>query len=249
MSGSTDDCDTSTDLLTAASLSALGSDLFDKSTRSKHASPSTLSTLTSLEPTPKKWRGWINLDEEEIPPAFASPPPPGQASEYLQRARAQTDDLQGSPTRKVARCSASAEKILFSFVDEGSAYSGAGLYWLPTSDGDRRPRPATPSGRIKRHELDWRKIKNPASFPLPIYWGKRILDEGLGEDGFWLPMSLVRDVDDKVMREGKGILSGNGQLSSTYMRALSALEGSRKPDPFRHISKSGCGSNRDLERA
>lgn len=261
--------DTSTEL-TAASLKAFTSAshhsaLFD-ATRS--SADSTSSTLTSLEPTPKKWRGWVSLDD--LPPTWASPPPAGQATTCLARQHdsdAQSTDgseaapAQGrrsSPTRK--RTSQTTDDDLNGnqiepFVDEESPHAGPGLYWQ--SWGAALPASAMPS-RGRRQNLDWRLIMKagpPASFPWPIHYGKILLEgepedddsESDGDDSgdvedtnnFWIPMSLVREVDDICgMREGKGILVGEGQLASDQMRALAALEGSRKPDPYRHISKS-----------
>lgn len=230
---------TMTAKLTASALSLFTESTSSETTASRARSAS--SALTSLPPSPKKAR----RDESETPGHFRSPvkagalPTPSTTSNGSQVAT--TAPAMRKPARRMAR--ASMHRSTPDPHDDGKEYLVAGMYYSEpviassssTSPPSELKRPArSASMRPRKDELNWRKMQQPSSFPLPIYHGAIMLEE---ERDFKLSFDVLRD-GQATSRDGKGVKMCRKAEAQYDAVEREKLESSQKPPPYRSIPKS-----------
>lgn len=136
---------------------------------------------------------------------------------------------------------------------DGKAYLTSGVYWSA----------ALPARTTRRDEgqgaapSSWRAVEpsKETAFPPPAFYGETLLDEDgpVAERGFRLPFDILRDfwyTDEAAGRKGKGrakgrvvddahlpVREGKGGDKTTEAD-IARREKSKKPDPYRYISKS-----------
>ncbi|GJN91404.1 hypothetical protein Rhopal_004425-T1 [Rhodotorula paludigena] len=147
---------------------------------------------------------------------------------------------------------------------DGKAYLTSGVYWsaaLPT-------RPARRDDGQGAAPSSWRAVEpsKETAFPPPAFYGETLLDEDgpVAERGFRLPFDILRDfwyTDEAASRKGKGrakgrvvddahlpVREGKGGDKTTE-EDIARREKSKKPDPYRYISKNvyvGRGPDKSL---
>lgn len=235
----------------AARLTATALSLFESTTVAEQQAPETTasrarsaspaSTLTSLAPSPYKSRAQ--------PADFRSPLKQGQLPTPSPTSDASTQLLPAPaplPTRKMPR--ASLAHSVSAVHDDLKEWLDSGLYYTPPAlaeaAGPSSPPPPKPlrqrpparqaSLRRPKDDFDWRKIKQPRSFPMPMYYGVTLLSE---ERPFKLSFDVLRD-GAAFAREGKGVRPLKDEESAWARAEREKLEGSKKPPPYRSIPKS-----------
>ena len=228
-----------TSRLSTSALSLLNESIASETTASRARSVS--SELTSLAPTPKKPR----RDVSEQPARFYSPvkdgavPRPAAASESSQSATLALATR--PPVRRMSRPSSHHSRS--QPQDDDKEYLQAGLYWTgpavaSSSSTSPPPEPQRPnrsaSIRARKADLEWRKLKQPAWFPLPMYHGAAMLKE---ERDFRLSFNVLRD-GLAMPRIGKGVKLCKEDEDEWRAAERLRLESSQKPPPYRSIRQS-----------
>lgn len=235
--------------LTAQALSLLPS-AYRTQTDEQQARLASVSELTSLAPSPAKKPRMEQPAEQDAD--FCSPlkavalPTPSPTSDGSKGATTKRKSAVVAPvllpTRKMPRASLSYAHI--PVYDEGKEYLSAGLYYTAPPPDQRPTTPPPPERRRpparqatlkpRRGEYEWRTIKDPASFPQPMYHGALMLAE---ERDFRLSFDVMRD-GLALARPGKGIKPCPEEEEEYKAAERERLENSKKPPPYRSIQKS-----------
>lgn len=229
--------------LTASALSLLTESAAEETTAARARSAS--SELTSLAPSPKKPR----RDEMDSLGDFRSPikatglPTPSPTSNSSQGATSAAAPAPQKPVRRMPR--ASLQSARPDPQNDAGEYLQAGLYWTGSSEASASSRTVPPepqklnrsaSMRARKADLDWRLIKQPASFPMPMYYGATLLEE---ERDFRLSLDILRDLES-LPREGKGVIRCKEDEDEWRTAQRLKLESSQLPPPYRKIRQSEC---------
>lgn len=215
----------------------------------QQARPASVSELTSLAPSlakkPRVEQPAERAAEFRSPVKAAALPTPSPTSDGSKDASKLVKSAVAPvllPTRKMPRASLSYANI--PVYDEGKDFLSAGLYYTappldqrpatPPPPERRRPPARQATLKPRRGEYDWRGIKDPASFPQPMYHGALMLAE---ERDFRLSFNVMRD-GMALPRPGKGVKPCSEEEEEYKAAERERLENSKKPPPYRSIQKS-----------
>ncbi|ORY89700.1 hypothetical protein BCR35DRAFT_287700 [Leucosporidium creatinivorum] len=235
--------------LTAQALSLLPS-AYRAQPDEQQARPASVSELTSLAPSPAK-KPRIEQPAEQAadfrsPRKTAALPTPSPTSDGSKGASTKLKSAVVAPvllpTRKMPRASLSYANI--PVHDEGKEFLTAGLYYTtpppapapatPPPPERRRPPARQATIKPRKGEYEWRTIKDPASFPQPMYHGALLLAE---ERDFRLSFDVMRD-GMALARPGKGVKMCKEDEEEYKAAERERLENSKKPPPYRSIQKN-----------
>lgn len=226
--------------LTTASLALLddasAQSISSRPPRSRAFSFSSISTLTTLPDSDEGEEG----DDEESSRS--------EAEEEEVQPKAKKQRVNNNASKSNSTINQSARKRATGkdeVAKDGKVYLTAGLYWSSGSTADLLKSHSNPpiitksrskfigkgKGKLKEgvevEAIDWKSFSPSLTLPPPIHFGESLLKK---ERDFRLPFDILRDrFDNNGTKLAEAILDG---------KELELKEKSRKPPPFKTISKS-----------